>query len=164
MQDCLAYLLKLMSQFSVMPSDFETGAHDDIFDLLDSPVKKMRKNKPPVEKFVVPRLNKVMYLLQDDLFRRHLLYNICCGCCILSQLSCMLFLSVILTLTVCWWRSSKYLLKSHLLSIHQPTTHTQSMTLWLTESPCLRLIFLLVCTLYSYIITDPPTHSVGGPD
>jgi len=59
LQDCLAYLLKLMSQFSVMSSDFDVGAHDDIFDLLDSPVKKMRKNKPPIEKFVVPRLNKV---------------------------------------------------------------------------------------------------------
>ena len=59
LQDCLAYLLKLMSQFSVMQSDFDAGAHDDVFDLLDSPVKKMRKNKPPVEKFVVPRLNKV---------------------------------------------------------------------------------------------------------
>jgi len=56
----LAYILKLMSQFSVMPSDFDVGAHDDIFDLLDSPVKKMRKNKPPMEKFVVPRLNKVL--------------------------------------------------------------------------------------------------------
>jgi len=60
LQDCLAYLLKLMSQFSVMPSDFDVGAHDDIFDLLDSPVKKMRKNKPPMEKFVVPRLDKVL--------------------------------------------------------------------------------------------------------
>ena len=76
MQDCLAYLLKLMSQFSVMPSDFETGAHDDIFDLLDSPVKKMRKNKPPVEKFVVPRLNKVMLLVLNDLLTRHLWDNI----------------------------------------------------------------------------------------
>jgi len=67
LQDCLAYLLKLMSQFSVMPSDFDAGAHDDIFDLLDSPVKKMRKNKPPVEKFVVARLNKVLHHLYNSL-------------------------------------------------------------------------------------------------
>jgi len=70
-----------------MPSDFETGAHDDIFDLLDSPVKKMRKNKPPVEKFVVPRLNKVMLILLGDLFRCYMLDNICCTCCIYRQLT-----------------------------------------------------------------------------
>jgi len=52
-----------MSQFSVVPSDFDVGLHDDIFDLLDSPVKKMRKTKQPVEKFVVPRLNKVLHCI-----------------------------------------------------------------------------------------------------
>jgi len=52
-----------MSQFSVLASDYECGSHDDIFDLLDSPVKKTRKNKPPMEKFVVPRLNKVTVIL-----------------------------------------------------------------------------------------------------
>jgi len=55
-----------MSQFSVMPSDFDVGAHDDIFDLLDSPVKKMRKNKSPMEKFVVPRLNKVPHCISSE--------------------------------------------------------------------------------------------------
>ena len=67
LQDCLAYLLKLMSQFSVVPSDFDASAHDDIFDLLDSPTKKMRKNKPPVEKFVVPRLNRVLRCIYNPL-------------------------------------------------------------------------------------------------
>jgi len=76
--DCLAYLLKLMSQFSVMPSDFDTGAHDDIFDLLDSPVKKMRKNKPPMEKFVVPRLDKVLLLLAVYSFKCVLIPINCC--------------------------------------------------------------------------------------
>ena len=57
-----------------MPSDFETGAHDD---LLDSPVKKMRKNKPPVEKFVVPRLNKVMMFRSNEFHVLYLSDNVC---------------------------------------------------------------------------------------
>lgn len=59
LQDSLAYLLKLMTQFSVLPCDNEVGGHDDMFDILESPVRKVRKHRMAQEKLVVPRLNQV---------------------------------------------------------------------------------------------------------
>lgn len=59
-QECLAYLLRLISQFSVDSSDAEAG-HDDVFETYESPRRKM-KRKGGNEKIVIPRLNKVSYL------------------------------------------------------------------------------------------------------
>ncbi|XP_076099132.1 ubiquitin carboxyl-terminal hydrolase 34-like isoform X2 [Mytilus galloprovincialis] len=55
-QECLAYLLRLISQFSVDSSDAEAG-HDDVFETYESPRRKM-KRKGGNEKIVIPRLNK----------------------------------------------------------------------------------------------------------
>lgn len=56
LQDCLAYLLRLLSQFAVVPSDVDS--QDEVFDLQESPTKKVRKHRVQ-EKLVVPRLNRV---------------------------------------------------------------------------------------------------------
>lgn len=57
-QECLAYLLRMISQFSVELSDAEAG-HDDVFESYESPRKKMKKHKAGSEKIIIPRLNKV---------------------------------------------------------------------------------------------------------
>ncbi len=41
-QDCLAYLLRLMSQFAVTQSDLDTG-QDDVFEQYESPRKRQRR-------------------------------------------------------------------------------------------------------------------------
>ncbi|KAK3093520.1 hypothetical protein FSP39_016701 [Pinctada imbricata] len=56
-QECLAYLLRLISQFSVELSDAEAG-HDDVFESYESPRKKMKRHKGASEKIIVPRLNQ----------------------------------------------------------------------------------------------------------
>ncbi|XP_078316021.1 ubiquitin carboxyl-terminal hydrolase 34-like isoform X4 [Crassostrea virginica] len=56
-QECLAYLLRMISQFSVELSDAEAG-HDDVFESYESPRKKMKKHKAGSEKIIIPRLNK----------------------------------------------------------------------------------------------------------
>ncbi|XP_021379697.1 ubiquitin carboxyl-terminal hydrolase 34-like isoform X3 [Mizuhopecten yessoensis] len=56
-QECLAYLLRLISQFSVELSDAEAG-HDDVFESYESPRKKMKRHKGSSEKIIIPRLNQ----------------------------------------------------------------------------------------------------------
>lgn len=56
-QECLAYLLRLISQFSVELSDAEAG-HDDVFESYESPRKKMKRHKGGSEKIIIPRLNQ----------------------------------------------------------------------------------------------------------
>lgn len=48
-----------MTQFSVLPCDTEVGGHDDMFDIQESPVRKVRKHRMAHDKLVVPRLNQV---------------------------------------------------------------------------------------------------------
>ena len=61
-QDCLAYLLRLLSQFAVSqyaPKP-EGATADDVFsaDTQDTPRKKTKKHRAQ-EKLIVPRLNQV---------------------------------------------------------------------------------------------------------
>lgn len=56
-QECLAYLLRLISQFSVELSDAEAG-HDDVFESYESPRKKMKRHKGGSERIIIPRLNQ----------------------------------------------------------------------------------------------------------
>ena len=58
-QECLAYLLRLISQFSVERSDAEAG-HDDVFENYEIPRKKMKRQKSNCDKIVVPRLNQTI--------------------------------------------------------------------------------------------------------
>ena len=61
-QDCLAYLLRLMSQFAVIQADFDIG-QDDVFDAQESPRKKMKKIKSNEK--IVPRLNQTILSMID---------------------------------------------------------------------------------------------------
>lgn len=57
-QDCLAYLLRLMSQFSLAQSDVEI--QDDVFEsTFESPKKVRAKKQKGFEKIVIPILNQV---------------------------------------------------------------------------------------------------------
>ncbi|XP_052769790.1 ubiquitin carboxyl-terminal hydrolase 34-like isoform X3 [Mya arenaria] len=56
-QECLAFLLRLISQFSIDASDIEAG-HDDVFETsYDSPKKKLKKQKQ-ADKIIIPRLDQ----------------------------------------------------------------------------------------------------------
>ncbi len=57
-QDCLAYLLRLMSQFAVTQADLDTG-QDDVFDSYESPRKRQRR-RGPQERMVIPTLNQAI--------------------------------------------------------------------------------------------------------
>ena len=57
-QECLAFLLRLITQFSIDQSDVEAG-HDDVFETQESPRKKLKKHK--YDKIIIPRLDQVMY-------------------------------------------------------------------------------------------------------
>ena len=63
-QDCLAYLLRLMSQFAVTQSDLETG-QDDVFDNYESPRKRAKKRGGQHEKVVIPMLNQAILSMID---------------------------------------------------------------------------------------------------
>ncbi|ESO90146.1 hypothetical protein LOTGIDRAFT_164457, partial [Lottia gigantea] len=54
-QECLAYLLRLMSQFAVGSTDGDTGFDDGSY---ESPRKKIKKQKGLHEKIIIPRLNQ----------------------------------------------------------------------------------------------------------
>ena len=56
-QECLGYLLRLLSQFAVCQSDQETGS-EEVFDSYESPKKRIKKSKS-VDKINIPRLNQV---------------------------------------------------------------------------------------------------------
>ena len=56
-QECLAFLLRLITQFSIDQSDVEAG-HDDVFETQESPRKKLKKQKG-CDKIIVPRLDQV---------------------------------------------------------------------------------------------------------
>lgn len=45
-------------------SDAEAG-HDDVFESYESPRKKMKRHKGGSERIIIPRLNQVLYLLED---------------------------------------------------------------------------------------------------
>ena len=60
-QECLAFLLRLITQFSIDQSDVEAG-HDDVFETQESPRKKLKKHK--YDKIIIPRL--------DQVYRRHI--------------------------------------------------------------------------------------------
>ena len=61
-QECLAFLLRLITQFSIDASDIEAG-HDDVFETYESPRKKLRKQKQQ-DKIIIPRLDQVsMYVV-----------------------------------------------------------------------------------------------------
>ncbi|KAL4238015.1 Ubiquitin carboxyl-terminal hydrolase 34 [Mactra antiquata] len=55
-QECLAFLLRLITQFSIDASDIEAG-HDDVFETYESPRKKLKKQKQQ-DKIIVPRLDQ----------------------------------------------------------------------------------------------------------
>ncbi|WAQ96538.1 hypothetical protein MAR_029228, partial [Mya arenaria] len=56
-QECLAFLLRLISQFPIDTSDIEAG-HDDVFETShDSPKKKLKKQKQ-ADKIIIPRLDQ----------------------------------------------------------------------------------------------------------
>ena len=58
-QDCLAYLLRLMSQFALAQADVEIS-HDDVFEsTFDSPRKRNSKKQKSHEKIIIPTLNQV---------------------------------------------------------------------------------------------------------
>ena len=56
-QECLAFLLRLITQFSIDQSDVEAG-HDDVFETQESPRKKLKKQKG-YDKIIIPRLDQV---------------------------------------------------------------------------------------------------------
>ncbi|XP_041355094.1 ubiquitin carboxyl-terminal hydrolase 34-like isoform X3 [Gigantopelta aegis] len=56
-QECLAYLLQLITKFAVNPADLETGP-EDAYDIFESPKKKPKKSKSNQEKILIPRLNQ----------------------------------------------------------------------------------------------------------
>ncbi len=61
-QDCLAYLLRLMSQFAVTQSELDQAAAQDesvVFDTIDSPRRRIKKQKPH-EKIIIPTLNQTI--------------------------------------------------------------------------------------------------------
>ncbi|XP_053405325.1 ubiquitin carboxyl-terminal hydrolase 34-like isoform X2 [Mercenaria mercenaria] len=55
-QECLAFLLRLITQFSIDASDIEAG-HDDVFETYESPRKKLKKQKQQ-DKIIIPRLDQ----------------------------------------------------------------------------------------------------------
>ncbi|XP_064603807.1 ubiquitin carboxyl-terminal hydrolase 34-like isoform X2 [Liolophura sinensis] len=63
-QECLAYLLRLISQFAVEQSDVEAG-HDDVFETCESPRKKMKSKKSSLEKIVIPRLTQTILSMMN---------------------------------------------------------------------------------------------------
>ncbi|XP_052272263.1 ubiquitin carboxyl-terminal hydrolase 34-like isoform X3 [Dreissena polymorpha] len=69
-QECLAFLLRLISQFSIDASDIEAG-HDDVFETsYDSPKKKLKKQKQQ-DKIIIPRLDQsvISVLNVEDVLR-----------------------------------------------------------------------------------------------
>ncbi|XP_048258866.1 ubiquitin carboxyl-terminal hydrolase 34-like isoform X4 [Haliotis rufescens] len=56
-QECLAYLLRLVSQFAVNRADLETGSEEQS-ETYESPRKKVKKSKSAHEKIFIPRLNQ----------------------------------------------------------------------------------------------------------
>ncbi|KAL3873492.1 hypothetical protein ACJMK2_036602 [Sinanodonta woodiana] len=64
-QECLACLLRLISQFSVDQSDSDC-VHDDVFETFESPRKKQKKQKGH-DKILIPRLNQtILSMLKVD--------------------------------------------------------------------------------------------------
>ena len=57
-QDCLAYLLRLMSQFALATAEVEMVSDEVFENTFESPKKKAKKQKP-YEKIVIPTLNQV---------------------------------------------------------------------------------------------------------
>jgi hypothetical protein len=57
-QECLGYLMRLITQFAICPSDL-ANASDDPFDQYETPRKKMKKHRSGQEKITIPRLNEV---------------------------------------------------------------------------------------------------------
>ena len=57
-QDCLAYLLRLISQFAVTQADPEQQGADEAIDSYESPRKKQRKGRG-ADRVLIPTLNKV---------------------------------------------------------------------------------------------------------
>ena len=60
-QECLAYLLQLITKFAVNPADVEAGP-EDAYDIFESPKKKPKKSKSNQEKILIPRLNQVLQI------------------------------------------------------------------------------------------------------
>ena len=58
-QDCLAYLLRLMNQFSITQTDTLVNM-EDVFDTFESPRKRMKRYRG-MEKLMVPKLNEVCF-------------------------------------------------------------------------------------------------------
>ncbi|XP_074662968.1 ubiquitin carboxyl-terminal hydrolase 34-like [Tubulanus polymorphus] len=63
-QECLGYLLRLISQFSISQDDLE-AVSDDVFDQYDTPRKKMKKQKSNNEKILIPRLNETILSMME---------------------------------------------------------------------------------------------------
>ncbi|XP_064621669.1 ubiquitin carboxyl-terminal hydrolase 34-like isoform X2 [Lineus longissimus] len=69
-QECLGYLMRLITQFAVCPSDL-ANASDDPFDQYETPRKKMKKHRSGQEKITIPRLNETMLsmMVVDDVLK-----------------------------------------------------------------------------------------------
>lgn len=65
-QECLAYLLRLITQFSVERQDVE-NSQEEANDVHDSPRKKIRKIRGMQEKIIIPRLTRVSASTQNCL-------------------------------------------------------------------------------------------------
>ena len=89
-QDCLAYLLRLVSQFALVQTDGDASSPpEDVFDSLESPRKKQRKLRS--ERIVVSKLNPTVLAVIDVSKVVDILLNILCDAAIPPRYALSLF-------------------------------------------------------------------------